>query len=576
MLSIDITDKQLKLVRGSLAGSKIRVNAVETRDVPEGSIVNGYVTNVPLVAGELTDMFEAKKISEKEITVCINSSSILYKELEIPKPKKISNSTAIEAMIIAHMGISSDYNISYSIVGESVDIDKRATIKLLATACPQRMVDSYQGLFNQLGMKLKQINVSNNCITRLILNSPNLKQSMPFLCAQVDVDFVNINLYENGQVALSRYAKIDPADYENNPDYINIAVFDNLFRMIQYIGQRPNSRPLKQIMFYGVIKDFVALSNSIQSFNIPSHVLAMPNNIVKYCELDFSRYANAIGAFYKTDPVLDHVNLLQSKAVVGRKSANTFPLKVFLLSAATAGLVFGAKVVVDQKNDSITKKIAAVQAEIDNPEYAQRQERMNAKQIIFDNFQSYRYSVMIAKDFFDFQPRGYLPQINENIRGAIDKTPDSESFIIFDTVTVTGYNVDLTMYCNSVDFPSDFVESLVNQGFFEDIEYTGFEAVTWKEFAGESFLMGRLYYLLDEREPWKVIEPVNQAEMDEINKNRNNSKSTFYRWKEQTAEEDGKILKFTLTMKIKAGHIFIDGGKTYEYKPDHPISQEIR
>jgi len=578
MLSIDITDKQLKLVRGSLAGSKIRVNAVETRDVPEGSIVNGYVTNVPLVAGELTDMFEAKKISEKEITVCINSSSILYKELEIPKPKKISNSTAIEAMIIAHMGISSDYNISYSIVGESVDIDKRATIKLLATACPQRMVDSYQGLFNQLGMKLKQINVSNNCITRLILNSPNLKQSMPFLCAQVDVDFVNINLYENGQVALSRYAKIDPADYENNPDYINIAVFDNLFRMIQYIGQRPNSRPLKQIMFYGVIKDFVALSNSIQSFNIPSHVLAMPNNIVKYCELDFSRYANAIGAFYKTDPVLDHVNLLQSKAVVGRKSANLFPLKVLLLSAATAGLVFGAKVWVGQENAKWQRKIDEVQKEIDNPEFEQRRQRLEAKQKIFENFQSYKYSVMVAKDLFDFQPRGYLPQITESVHAIIDKMSDDdkEHFIIFDTVTVVDYNLNLTMYCNSVDFPSDFVEAVINDGFFENVKYTGFESVTWKEFSGDGLLMGRLYYLLGEKEPWKVIEPINQEEMNEINRNRNNPRSTFYQWKEQVPEEDGKIIMFTVSMNIKAGHIFIEEGKTYEYKPDHPMSEEVR
>lgn len=571
MLSIDITDKQLKLVRGSLAGSKIRVNAVETRDVPEGSIVNGYVTNVPLVAGEITDMFEAKKISEKEITVCINSSSILYKELEIPKPKKISNSTAIEAMIIAHMGISSDYNISYSIVGEGT-LDGRPAVKLLATACPQRMVDSYQGLFNQLGMKLKQINVSNNCISRLILNSPNLKQSMPFLCAQVDVDFVNINLYENGQVALSRYAKIDPADYENNPDYINIAVFDNLFRMIQFIGQRPNSRPLKQIMFYGIIKDFVALSNSIQSFNIPSHVLAMPNNIVKYCELDFSRYANAIGAFYKTDPVLDHVNLLQSKAVVGRKSANLFPLKVLLLSAAAAGAVFGARFWVDQTNAGIRKKIDAVQKEIDNPEYEQRKQRMEKKQVILDNFLSYKYSVIIAKDFFDFQPRGYLPQIFENLQYAVEDSETKDNFLLFGPLEFSSYEIETMVYCNSVSFPSDFVEALTNQGFFENIKYTGFEAITWRDLADDdSVVFSRLYFMSGGNPPWEEIEPVNQAEIDEENRARSDSDSPRYRWRELD-ELDGKIIRFPIKLLVKAGHIFEENGDVYEYHPASPMS----
>ena len=55
MLSIDITDKQVKLVRGTLSGNKIRVLEVETRDLTLGSVSNGYITDIPMVAGEITD-----------------------------------------------------------------------------------------------------------------------------------------------------------------------------------------------------------------------------------------------------------------------------------------------------------------------------------------------------------------------------------------------------------------------------------------------------------------------------------------------------------------------------------------
>ncbi|MCL1881905.1 MAG: pilus assembly protein PilM [Oscillospiraceae bacterium] len=482
MVSIDITDRQIKLARGSLAGSKIKINDAGVRDISEGNIVNGYVTNIPIVAGEVSELLKSMKISDKEVVVCINSSSILYKELEVLKPKTLKNTTAIEAMIIAEMGIGNDYNVSYSIVGEGKNGEGKATIKVMATACPQRLVDSYQTLFTQLGLKLKQINISNNCITRLILNTPKLKDAMPFLCIQVDNDFVNINLYENGQVSLSRYIKIDPSDYENNPDYVNIAVFDNLFRMIQFIGQRPNSQPLRQIMFYGAIKDFVALSNSIASFNIPALVLSMPDNIVKYCDLDFALYANAVGAFYKVDPLLEQINLLQSKAVVSKQSANMFPLQILGALGVSAAAVFAAVMIVNGINNSYIQNREAVQAQIQQRDFDTRRAEMALAEAVLDNFGTYRSSVEIAQILFDFLPRGSIPQIAQNLVAAneyVNANDDMAStFFAFHDVSWSFYNITLTVITGDEDGPADFVEALHRQGFFENIVYAGFETST--------------------------------------------------------------------------------------------------
>lgn len=325
MLSIDITDKQVKLVRGTLSGNKIRVLEVETRDLTVGSVSNGYITDIPMVAGEITDIIATKNIKEKEAIVCINSGSILYKDLAVPKPKKISNSAAIEAMILNTMGITKEYNISYSVIGETKDENDAPMLQILATACPQRMVDGYIRLFTQLGLNLKQINISNNCVSRLILNTPKLESAMPLMLVQVDNDFVNINLYEGGQATLNRYVRIDPYDYGNDDDYVNQAVYDNVFRTIQFISQRKDMKPLKEIMFYGQVRDFISLSNAVSSFNVPAHILSMPNNIVTFCDFDFSEYANAIGAFFKVRKDLDHINLLDSSAVKEKKRFKQVP-----------------------------------------------------------------------------------------------------------------------------------------------------------------------------------------------------------------------------------------------------------
>ena len=184
MLSIDITDRQIKLVRGTSQGSKIKIDEVDFREIEKGLVSNGYIADVPLVAAEIIDMINTRAIKEKDTIVSISSSSILYKELMLPKPRKLSNTAAIEAMIGSNMGISGDYNISYTIVGETVDENKNPLIKVLATACPQRLVDGYVKLFTHMGLSLKAVNISNNAISRLIQNTPKMSAYMPLLLVQ--------------------------------------------------------------------------------------------------------------------------------------------------------------------------------------------------------------------------------------------------------------------------------------------------------------------------------------------------------------------------------------------------------
>ena len=62
MLSIDITDRQIKLVRGVHSGSKIRVQDADMRELSMGMVSNGYITDIPMVAAELNDIIKQKVI----------------------------------------------------------------------------------------------------------------------------------------------------------------------------------------------------------------------------------------------------------------------------------------------------------------------------------------------------------------------------------------------------------------------------------------------------------------------------------------------------------------------------------
>lgn len=486
MLSIDITDRQIKLVRGTSQGSKIKIDEVDFREIEKGLVSNGYIADVPLVAAEIIDMINTRSIKEKDTIVSISSSSILYKELMLPKPKKLSNTAAIEAMIGSNMGISGDYNISYTIVGETVDENKNPLIKVLATACPQRLVGGYVKLFTHMGLSLKAVNISNNAISRLIQNTPKMSGYMPLLLVQIDKEFLNINLYEDNVLSFSRYFKIDPADYNNAEDYVNQAIYDNLFRMFQFFQSRKDMKPIKEMMFYGEIGDFIALTNTVSGFSVPCHILSAPTTIASRADFEFTVYANAIGALYKVNKELEHINLLDTTAAKESKGLNTFFIGLGAAALISVLAVVGANVVIDVINNNIKSQITKVQADINDTALQARLTTLKQKEGVLANFQSYKDSIANAELMYNYMPKGttsVYKMLREPFTEKQDKienvTKDDirkklNGMKLIDSVDISGYSVTATYSCKNQEQPSQYVRALIDQGYFENITYTGY------------------------------------------------------------------------------------------------------
>lgn len=486
MLSIDITDRQIKLVRGSAQGNKIKIDEVDFREIEKGLVSNGYIADVPLVAAEIIDMINTRAIKEKDTIVSISSSSILYKELMLPKPRKLSNTAAIEAMIGSNMGISGDYNISYTIVGETVDENKNPLIKVLATACPQRLVGGYVKLFTHMGLALKAVNISNNAISRLIQNTPKMSGYMPLLLVQIDKEFLNINLYEDNVLSFSRYFKIDPADYNNAEDYVNQAIYDNLFRMFQFFQSRKDMKPIKEMMFYGEIGDFIALTNTVSGFSVPCHILSAPTTIASRADFEFTVYANAIGALYKVNKELEHINLLDTTAAKESKGLNTFFIGLGAAALISVLAVVGANVVIDVINNNIKSQITKVQADINDTALQARLTTLQQKEGVLANFQSYKDSIANAELMYNYMPKG-TTAVYKMLREPFTEKQDGIESVtkedirknlsgmkLIDSVDISGYSVTATYSCKNQAQPSQYVRALIDQGYFENITYTGY------------------------------------------------------------------------------------------------------
>lgn len=488
MLSIDITDRKIKLVRGVHAGNKIRVQDADMRELTLGMVSNGYITDVPMVAAELNDIIKTKGITEKDAIVSITSSSIVYKEMTLPKPKSIKNTAAIEAMIQANMGVSNEFNISYTIAGEAEDEEKNKLIKIIATACPQRLVDGYVRLFSHIGLSLKAVNISNNSVTRLIVNIPKMSERMPMLLIQIDQGFLNMNLYEDNQIVFSRYFNIDPSDYDNAPDFVVRAVYDNLFRMIQFIKSRKGSKPLKEIMFYGDTGNFIELSNAISSFNVPVHVLAAPSTVITMTEIDFTQYANAIGAIYRRNKDLEHINLLEATSAKESKGMNGYLMALAGACVGAVALVGAITIGIAAVDGSIRGQITEVQNQIQAPALQADLKVVSDREAMLSGFQTYIENAGSTSTLFNYMPK-VQSYVYDKIKAPMEEVK-SENNIELDVYgfEMVDYTVSVTFIGQSngdpTPIPAAYVEKLTNDikttygdAYFQNITYTGFEKV---------------------------------------------------------------------------------------------------
>lgn len=503
MLSIDITDRQVKLVRGIHSGNKIKVQDADMRELSMGMVSNGYITDVPMVAAELNNIIKSKDIKEKDCIVSITSSAIVYKELTIAKPKNMKNPAIIEAMIQSTMNISAEYNISFTIAGETEDEEKNKMLKVMASACPQRLVDGYVRLFSQIGLSLKAVNIANNSITRLITNTPKMVDRMPLLLIQIDKNFINMNLYEESKLAFSRFATIDPSQFEteegesDDGSYVAQAVYDNLFGMINFIRGRKNAKPLQEIVFYGEIDSFIEITNAISSFNVPTNMLTMPTSIVAAptAQFDFSKFANAIGALYSRNKELEHVNLLEATSAKESKGSGKFGLAALGSAVLAAALVGGACVVTNIINSSYNSQIEDVNAKIQDPQMQKDLQTVDNRTAMLAGFNNYNNTIAKTELLFDYKPKAQklvYDKLAEPLEADGFLGDDEELKIT--NFSITNYNVSATlMGVSNGDpsaIPSKYAEYLTNQvknkygdAYFVNVTYTGFTKTNYSNAA---------------------------------------------------------------------------------------------
>jgi type IV pilus assembly protein PilM len=182
---------------------------------------------------------------------------------------------------------------------------------------------------------------------------------MPLLAVQIDNNFISLNLYENGQLSFSRFASISAEDYDDSEDYVFEAVNENVFRMLQFQKSKAGSDPIENVVFYGDTHEYVRLTNELEKMGIRTSIINVPPQIHGYENLEFSSYANAIGAMFKRNKETERINLLETDTVNNNKirSDSSYFVLLGASTLAALGLVLGGWLILKLNINSVQKDI---------------------------------------------------------------------------------------------------------------------------------------------------------------------------------------------------------------------------
>ena len=431
MLSFDITDRNIRIIKGTESGGKIKVSAAAEVELTEAVIVNGHVNDPNRVAGMISRTLKETGIADKEAIIAISSNQTVFKELMIPpNPKESEFMKNIRIELKNQINIDDSYSVAYVVVGDPEDDENGGKVqKVLATACPQTVVDSYKRIFNMLNIQLKSVMIGCNAITKVLLSDAKTKAKMPLLAVQIDANFISLNLYENNTLSFSRFASIDPEDYDHPNDYIFEAVNENIYRMLQFARIR-GSEEIRNVVFYGDVDAQPDLYNRLQNEQKANDLeisrLNIPPQIHGSQDLNFSLYANAIGAMFKRDKLTEHINLLETEAaqagIAGKVPQDDQSFKLIAIAgvafaAVVVGVAFGIIAVSDA---SYKAKTADLRKTIDSPETAAKLQQYDDLQVMKENVRTYAENITNARDAYNT-----IPILKETVYAAIDEAMET-------------------------------------------------------------------------------------------------------------------------------------------------------
>lgn len=166
-----LSNKLVQFVEAGGKGKTVTVHNVWQAEAPEGSIINGIITDEEEFLTWIKAFFSQNKLPRKDISLVVNSSQFNHKVLVFPKLRDAEIKKMIPREFSEHRTENTLFTY-YVLEGDSNARRQR----VLATAVEKDFLLSYISFFKQAGIEITFIDSEINSLVRLFSNSPEIQK----------------------------------------------------------------------------------------------------------------------------------------------------------------------------------------------------------------------------------------------------------------------------------------------------------------------------------------------------------------------------------------------------------------
>lgn len=163
-----LSNQLVQVVEAKAKGKTVVVQNIWQGETPEGSLINGIITDEDAFISWIKAFFLKNRLPRKDITLVVNSSQFINKVLEFPKLKD----SEIRKMVPREFSENRTENTLFTYFTMDEGVNRK--LKIFATAVEKGFLTSYINFFKQAGIEITAIDSGIGCMVRLFMNSPEI------------------------------------------------------------------------------------------------------------------------------------------------------------------------------------------------------------------------------------------------------------------------------------------------------------------------------------------------------------------------------------------------------------------
>lgn len=412
VLSIEINNRNVKILEGSRNGSSISILQNLFINIEPGSIDDGRIIEMDSVASKIESVLKDNNVKTKSATFIISTNSTITRNIDLPLLKSKSETLSMiknELSQLLPVDLN-EYKIIYKQIDTIVDnaVEKGSYI---IYGLPITIYNEYIALAERLKLDLVAIDLSSNCLDKIsaqkvMLNKQSLKPKTSV--AFIDVGYTNIyfGVLNDGKDVFSRISSSGFQDIVRNyqaiyeltqedaindierrslletsesiseisklniiEDNLNMWI-DEFNRYIRYYNSNNKERQIEKIYIYGSHTKIIGIEQYLESkLGISTESINEVSNVIYkgttgVGKFDIKSYFNTILSLYIS---VNDINFLTDRKRKHKLKFSTGVVAMAVSLVAVLTLAYYTYAFIVEKN-TLEKEIATLDEYINNPE----------------------------------------------------------------------------------------------------------------------------------------------------------------------------------------------------------------